>query len=248
VNVLAVDAGERITAAVAVPNFADANYLTMATVKGRVKRVALSEFSSVRPSGLIAMTLEQGDELGWVKLTSGKDDILMVTKKGQALRISEDEIRSMGRQAAGVTGIKFKADDRLADMEVCEPNSTLLIVTEHGFGKRTKLDEYPKKGRATGGVITIDQKHLDKTGRIVAARVVQEDDEISLISACGIMLRLKVKTISISGRSTRGFRVMDLDEGDAVASVARNNSSPANGTESEASPAESPDSTANPSD
>jgi len=142
----------------------------MATVKGRVKRVALSEFSSVRPSGLIAMTLEQGDELGWVKLTSGKDDILLVTKKGQALRISEDEIRSMGRQAAGVTGIKFKADDRLADMEVCEPNSTLLIVTEHGFGKRTKLEEYPKKGRATGGVITIDQKHLDKTGRIVTAR------------------------------------------------------------------------------
>jgi len=204
VNVLALGSGERITAAVSVPNFEDAKYLTMATARGRVKRTALSEFASVRPSGLIAITLDEGDELGWVKLTSGNDDILLVTRRGQALKISENEIRSMGRPAAGVTGIKFKADDRLADMEVFEKNGTLLVVTENGFGKRTPLDEYPRKGRATGGVMTIDQKHLDLTGEIVAARVVQDEDEISLISSGGIMLRLKVKAINTSGRSTRG--------------------------------------------
>jgi DNA gyrase subunit A len=222
VNVLALDSGERITAAVAVPSFEDAKYLTMATTRGRVKRTALSEFSSVRPSGLIAISLDKGDELGWVKLTTGKDELLLVTQKGQALKISENEIRSMGRPAAGVTGIKFKVDDRLADMEVYEKNGTLLIVTENGFGKRTKLDEYPRKGRATGGVMTIDQKHLDLTGKIIAARVVQDEDEISLISSGGIMLRLKVKAINTSGRNTRGFRVMDLGKGDLVASVARN--------------------------
>jgi DNA gyrase subunit A len=210
VNVLALGSGERITAAVSVPNFEDAKYLTMATARGRVKRTALSEFASVRPSGLIAITLDEGDELGWVKLTSGNDDILLVTRRGQALKISENEIRSMGRPAAGVTGIKFKADDRLADMEVFEKNGTLLVVTENGFGKRTPLDEYPRKGRATGGVMTIDQKHLDLTGEIVAARVVQDEDEISLISSGGIMLRLKVKAINTSGRITRGFRVMYL--------------------------------------
>jgi len=226
VNVLALGSGERITAAVSVPNFEDAKYLTMATARGRVKRTALSEFASVRPSGLIAITLDEGDELGWVKLTSGNDDILLVTRRGQALKISENEIRSMGRPAAGVTGIKFKADDRLADMEVFEKNGTLLVVTENGFGKRTPLDEYPRKGRATGGVMTIDQKHLDLTGEIVAARVVQDEDEISLISSAGIMLRLKVKAINTSGRSTRGFRVMDLGKGDQVASVARNVSMP----------------------
>ncbi len=222
VNVLALDSGERITAAVSVPNFEDANYLTMATVKGRVKRVALSEFSSVRPSGLIAINLDSGDELGWVKLTTGKDDVILVTRKGQALRIGENEIRPMGRPAAGVTGIKFKGEDRLAAMEVVEDNGTLLIVTENGYGKRTPLKEYPKKGRATGGVMTIDQKHLDMVGQIVEARVVQDDNEISLISSGGIMLRLKVKAISCSGRATRGFRLMDLGEGDLVASIARN--------------------------
>lgn len=221
VNVLSLDAGERITAAIAVPNFEDANYLTMATKNGRIKRVALSEFASVRPSGLIAITLEEKDELGWVKLTTGKDDILMVTHNGQALRIKETDIRSMGRQAAGVSGIKLKEGDLVASMEVVEKEGTLLIVTENGFGKRSHLAEYPLKGRATGGVVTIDQKHLDKVGKIASARVVQDSDEITIISSGGIMLRLKVNAISISGRSTRGFRLMDLGKGDTVASVAR---------------------------
>lgn len=221
VNVLSLDAGERITAAVSVPNFENGSYFTMATVSGRVKRVALKEFSSVRPSGLIAMSLDDDDELGWVRLTTGKDDVILVTRQGQALRLPETKIRSMGRQAAGVSGIKLRPNDLLASMEVVESNGKLLVVTEFGFGKRTKLEEYPAKGRATGGVATVDQKHLGKIGSIASARVVQDEDEVTMISASGVLIRLKVKDLSIGGRATRGFRIMDLDKDDFVASVAR---------------------------
>jgi len=221
VNVLSLDAGERITAAVSVPNFENGSYFTMATVSGRVKRVALKEFASVRPSGLIAMSLEDDDELGWVRLTTGKDDVILVTRQGQALRLPETKIRSMGRQAAGVSGIKLRPNDLLASMEVVEPNGKLLVVTEFGFGKRTKLEEYPAKGRATGGVATVDQKHLGKIGSIASARVVQDEDEVTMISASGVLIRLKVKDLSIGGRATRGFRIMDLGKDDFVASVAR---------------------------
>jgi len=221
VNVLSLDNGERITAAVSVPNFENGSYFTMATLGERIKRVGLSEFSSVRPSGLIAISLDDGDELGWVRLTSGKDEIILVTRQGQALRIEENDVRSMGRQGAGVTGIKLKGNDQVASMDVIEPGGKLLVVTEFGYGKRSDLATYPVKGRATGGVATIDQKNLEKIGFIAAARVVQDDDEVTMISASGVLLRLKVKDISTGGRATRGYRVMDLDKEDFVASVAR---------------------------
>ncbi|KAF0109718.1 MAG: DNA gyrase subunit A [Chloroflexi bacterium] len=221
VNILAMDPQERITAAVSVPNFENGSYFTLATVSGRVKRVALSEFASVRPSGLIAINLDEKDQLGWVKLTTGKNEIIMVTRQGQALRIEETEIRSMGRQAAGVTGIKLKKGDKLASMDIIEPGGKLLVVTENGFGKSTSLDEYPVRGRATNGIATIDQKNLPRIGEIAAARVVQDEDEVTMISSGGVMLRLKVKVISTSGRATRGFKVMDLGKDSLVASVAR---------------------------
>jgi DNA gyrase subunit A len=221
VNVLSLGADEHVTAAVAVPNFDAGNYLIMATTSGRIKRLELTELASVRPSGLIAITLDDKDELWWAKVTDGSDDILLITRDGQALRIHEDSVRCMGRQAAGVTGIKLREGDRLASMEVVEAGGELLVVTEQGFGKRTGLDEYPVKGRATGGVATIDQKNLPKIGRIVGARVVQPEDEITIISSGGILLRLKTKEINSSGRATRGFRLMNLGAGDVVASLAR---------------------------
>jgi DNA gyrase subunit A len=221
VNVLGLDANERITAAVAVPDFSVAEYCTMATVKGRIKRVQMSKFASVRPSGLISIGLEEGDQLGWVRLTSGKDDVILVTARGQALRIAEKEIRSMGRQASGVAGIKLKKGDKVAAMEVIEPGGYLLVVTDLGYGKRVSLDEYTAKGRATGGVVTIDQKVVDKIGHIAVARVVQEDDEVTLMSSGGLVLRLKIKHIRPQGRATRGVRFMDLVKGDSVASLAR---------------------------
>ena len=221
VNLIALETGERITAAVAVPNFETAGYLTFATTQGYMKRVELKEFESVRTSGLIAITLQDDDELGWVALTSGKDEMMLVTANGQALRFKEEDIRPMGRTARGVIGIRFKEGDRLASMEVVEKDACLLVVTEKGFGKRTKLEEYRCQGRGTQGVATIDKNSLGKIGKIAMARVVQKDDQVTLMSNNGIIIRLQVKDISVSGRATRGVTLMNLEKGDKVASGAR---------------------------
>ena len=221
VNVLAMDANETITAAVAVPRFSAAEYFIMATRRGRIKRMSLSEFASVRPSGLIAINLEAGDELGWVRMTHGNDDVVLVTENGQALRISETDVRAMGRAAAGVTGIRLGRGDHVASMEVVEPSGDLLVVTTRGFGKRTPLEDYPVKGRATGGVATINRHALGAIGKIAAARVVQSADDMTIISGSGLILRTKVKDINQAGRATRGVRLIVLQDGDSVASLAR---------------------------
>ena len=221
INVLAMEANERITAAVSVPNFAEASYCVLGTLRGRVKRVSLAEFASVRPSGLIAITLDANDELCWARPTRGNDDILLVTAEGRALRFSETEIRPMGRQAAGVNGMSLKENDRIASLEVVEPGASLLVATQKGFGKRTPLEEYPVKGRATGGVLTIDPKGLDKIGQIASARVVQDDDEVTLITLAGQTLRLRVSQIASTSRATRGVRLIDLANDDTLASIAR---------------------------
>ncbi|MCK4898964.1 MAG: DNA gyrase subunit A, partial [Anaerolineales bacterium] len=221
VNVLALRPGETVTAVVPVPDFEAAEYCMMATRNGRVKRVVFSAFASVRPSGLIAISLGEGDELGWVRLTRGEDEIIMVTKNGQALRFSEKEVRSMGRTAAGVIGIRLHKGDRVTSMEVVEPEGELLVVTTKGYGKRTLLSEYTSKSRATRGILTIDKKAFNKVGVIAAARVVQEADDLTMMSAGGVIIRTKVENISRSGRATRGVLLMNLKEGDNVASVAR---------------------------
>jgi DNA gyrase subunit A len=221
VNVLSLEAGETITAAVAVTQFDENHYCMMATRDGRIKRIALSDFASVRPSGLIAINLDSGDLLGWARQTTGDDDVILVTEKGQALRFTESEVRPMGRAASGVTAIKLGEDDHVASMEVVEPDGDLLILTALGYGKRSPLKEYPVKGRATGGVQTIDQKALSKIGPVVAARVVQEADDLTIMSANGVVLRTKVRDISQTSRATRGVLIINLGAGDCVASIAR---------------------------
>jgi len=221
VNVLSLDAGERITAAVAVPDLSIEGYCTMGTMKGVIKRVALSDFSSVRPSGLIAMNLGKDDELGWVRLTSGKDDIIFVTTLGKALRIHENSVRSVSRQAGGVSGIKLKTGDKVASMEVVEPGADLFVATEKGFGKRTSLDEFAVKGRSGQGMTALDDKYFSKTGKISAARVVKAEDEVTMISSNGVVLRLKASAITKSGRAARGTHIMDIGNEDMLASIAR---------------------------
>ncbi|HPH96374.1 MAG TPA: DNA gyrase subunit A [Anaerolineaceae bacterium] len=221
VNILTLEPNEKITAAVSVPDFDASAFIILCTVRGRVKRMSLSELAAVRPSGLIAMSLEPGDELGWARLTHGSDEVLMVTAQGQALRCSENEFRPMGRQASGVSGISLHEGDRVASLEVVEEGGFLMVVTQNAFGKRVPLGEYPTKGRNGGGVVTLDQKNLSKTGEIAAARVVQSADEVTFISAGGVALRLKATDISESGRATRGVNLMKLDNGDMVASLAR---------------------------
>lgn len=220
VNILSLDPDEKISAVVSVPDFKQAEYCTIATVKGRVKRVPLEEFESVRPSGLIAIKLDDEDELGWVCLTSGKDDIILVTKNGLALRYPEKQIRPMGRTAMGVNGIRLR-NDKLVSMAVVEPEGYLLVLTEKGYGKRTELDEYVSKTRGGLGVTTIAKTASDKIGKVAMAHVVQAKDEATLISTKGIVLRLRVQDISIQGRATRGVTLMDLEEGDSLAAFAR---------------------------
>jgi DNA gyrase subunit A len=221
VNILALDSGETITAAVPVPEFGSAETITLATRKGRVKRMALSEFAAVRPSGIIAITLESGDSLGWARLTHGKDDVILVTEQGQALRFAEDEVRTMGRSAAGVGGIRLGKGDHVVSMEVVEPGGDLLVITTLGYGKRSPLSEYPAKGRATGGIATLDKKAIPIIGTVAAARVVQTDDELTIISGGGVLLRTKVADVKLAGRATRGVRLMGVQGGDHVASLAR---------------------------
>ena len=221
VNVLSLDPNEKVTAAMAVGNFSSHNYCILMTGRGRIKRVSMKEFASVRPSGLIAMSLEEGDQLGWARLTSGKDEIIIVTENGQALRFSETKVRSMGRQAAGVKGIRLAKGDAVTSMDVLEKDGALLIVTTGGFGKQTPLSDYTAKGRATGGVSTIDQKAIKEIGKIAAARVVQKADDLTIMTSNGVTLRLKVKDVKQSGRATRGVHLIKPQEGDSVASVAR---------------------------
>ncbi|MBI1793930.1 MAG: DNA gyrase subunit A [Chloroflexi bacterium] len=221
VNVLSLEPDERVTAAIAVSDFSAHGFCMLATERGRVKRVNMEEFASVRPSGLIAMALDDGDRLGWARPTSGKDEVIFVTEKGQALRFDESKVRSMGRQAAGVQGIRLKEGDAVTSMDVVDKDASLLIVTTGGFGKQTPLKEYAPKGRATSGIATIDQKAIGEIGRIAAARVVQKDDDLTIITSNGVTLRLKVKDVKQSGRATRGVHLIKPQEGDYVASVAR---------------------------
>jgi DNA gyrase subunit A len=181
----------------------------------------LSEFASVRPSGLIAISLEAGDILGWVRLTSGDDELIIVTRQGQALRYHEALVRPMGRPAAGVRAITLRMGDEVTAMDVVEPGSDLLVVTQLGYGKRTPLREYPPKGRGTGGVVTLSKEKMEVTGPIAAAGVVHDDDDLTIISRGGIVLRTKMKQVKRAGRATMGVRVIDLREGNTVASVAR---------------------------
>ena len=221
VNILALEPSEKVTAAISVPDFDAAEFIVLATENGRVKRMPLSEFKSVRTSGLIAINIKEGDRLGWAQLTSGEDELIMVTAGGKALRIKETGIRSMGRAAGGVAGIRLNPGDRLTAMEVVVPKAHLLVVTEKGYGKRTLLKNFRTQGRATKGVATIDLKMIPKIGQIASARVVGKRDQITLISNNGIMLRLDVDKISSSGRNTKGSRMMKLDKGDRVSSIGR---------------------------
>jgi DNA gyrase subunit A len=219
VNLINISPGEKITAAVAVPNFDQAEYLIMLTRKGRIKRTSLSEFESVRPSGLIALSLDDDDELGWVKLTEGDNEIIIVSRDGQAIRFDENDVRAMGRAAAGVGAMRLKKGDEIRGMDVVDPEGTLLVVTEKGLAKRTHLDEYSLQKRNGGGVRTLS-KNLAKTGHVVAARVVSNEGDITLISQEGIMLRTAIKSIPQQGRATSGVKVMSLKKDDVVASVA----------------------------
>ena len=221
VNVLNLTADERVTTLLVVPDFQQAKYVTLLTRQGKIKRVKLEEFEAVRPSGIIAMNLEPGDELGWARATGGDQEFVIVTAGGRALRFAETEVRAMGRTAAGVWAIQLGDGDLVASFDVVESGGDLLVITQHGYGKRTPLDEFTAHSRNTGGQWALAHDRVEETGKVAAAHVVQINDQISVISSNGIALRTSVSAISQMGRMTRGVRIVNLDGGDTVAAMAR---------------------------
>ncbi len=220
-NVLNLQADEKVTAMIPVEDFGQSEYIVLLTRKGKIKRMALSEFSRVRPSGIIAINLAADDELTRVKLTSGDQDIVIISRRGKALRFHESAARAMGRTAAGVMGIRLLGDDTVAGMATVSGDEELLIVTKNGWGKRVPLDDLPVKGRYTQGVWVTDHTRLDETGPIVVARAVLPNDDITFMTLNGVAMRTPVSDISVIGRATRGVRCVRLQEGDALVSAAR---------------------------
>jgi DNA gyrase subunit A len=202
-----------------VPDFEQANYITLLTRQARIKRVEANAFANIRSVGLLAMGLDDGDSLDFAKLTHGGQDFLVVTRNGKALRFDEGSVRPMGRSAAGVMAIRLTDGDEVISLEIVQPGGELFVLHQQGWGKRVPLEEYPAKGRYTQGVLTTDITYLPEIGRIVSARVVHPQDQITVITSNGIVLRTKVEGVSIRGRATRGVRVVNLGEGDSVAAL-----------------------------
>lgn len=217
-NILPLMPEERITAALVVEDFEDAKYLVMVTERGRIKRCEVSSFANVRSTGLIAISLDEDDKLSYVKITNGGEDLILVSEQGKGIRFSEEDVRPMGRAAAGVNAIRLSKWDRVAGFDVVSLDDDLLLITENGYGKRTPLEDYRTQGRYGQGVRAM--RLLDKSGKIVSARVVSPDDEVTIISGNGLILRTSINTISQQGRDSQGVRVMDLKDDDGVASVA----------------------------
>ena len=219
VNLLPLQADEYIQAIIDTREFAAERYLMFATRKGTVKKTAFDAYDSTRRDGLIAINLNEGDELVRVIETSGTDDILMVARSGMTIRFNESDVRAMGRSAAGVRGMKLKsADDAVVSCDVARDDTAILIMTESGYGKRTQLDKFNTQGRGGQGVRGI--KLTGKKGQVVAAFMVGIDDEIVAVASSGVTIRMAVREISSQGRDATGVRVMNLDDGSTVASVA----------------------------
>ena len=219
VNLLSLDAGEKVSAVIPIQNFAEGKYLLMGTKNGLIKKTALTEYNSSKKTGLQGITLKDDDELISVKLTDGEDNVVLVTRNGMCITFDEKEVRPIGRTAQGVIGIRLDEDDFVIGMEsiIRGGKATLLAITENGFGKRTELDEYRVQIRGGKGVITY--KITPKTGKLVGVKVVDGREDVMLITDGGTIIRMKVDEISILGRSTQGVTLMRTTDGGKVVSI-----------------------------
>jgi DNA gyrase subunit A len=218
VNLLQLEEGEQVSTFIPIPTFDPQKFLFFVTQKGTVKKTSLEEFSNPRKGGIIALGIEPDDSLISVLLTDGKQDIIIATQEGMAIRFTESDVRTMGRTAYGVIGIKLRDKDKVVSAVTADETRTLLSITEKGYGKRTPINDYRLIGR--GGVGVINFNITDKTGKVVAVKSVVPKDGLMLISKNGIIIRTMVGQISEIGRNTQGVRVMRLEDGDEVMSAA----------------------------
>jgi DNA gyrase subunit A len=218
VNLLPLETGEKIRAIVQTRDFPPDQFLMFATALGQVKKTAFSEYDKSRREGFIAINLRDGDSLMHVVATSGSDDMFVVTRSGMTIRFSENDVRPMGRDAAGVRGIRLREGDEVVSCDVARDDVDILMVTDAGYGKRTKLERFNSQARGGQGVRGI--KLTARRGRVVSAFMVPYEGDILLVSSGGVVIRMSVREIASQGRDATGVRVMNLDEGQAVAAVA----------------------------
>jgi len=217
VNLLEIGGDEKIAACIPVREFPETRFLVFATSNGVVKKTSLSAFGNPRAGGIIAIKTEEGDILIGVKLTSGQDDIMLITREGMSIRFAETQMRDQGRDTIGVKGVELEKTDRVESIEVVEPNATLLAITENGYGKRTGFDEYRQQNRGGKGVITI--KTTERNGMLVGAHSVHDSDAFMLITSQGQMIKMPVSDIRTISRNTQGVRLINLDAGDKLVSA-----------------------------
>jgi len=218
-NILRLGPEEKLSAFLPVREYQEGRYLLFATRRGLIKKTDLMSYAQPRPSGLIAIALEEGDEVVGVRLTDGASEAILSTRDGQAIRFDETEVRPMGRGTYGVWGMKLDEGDQVVALDLVERGATLLAVSENGYGKRSDMDEYRKTHRGGKGIITM--KTTDKTGKVVGVRMVTDEDQVMLVTSGGKVMRFRVKEIRVIGRNTQGVRLIGLDEGERVAAVAR---------------------------
>ena len=219
INILNLEKGEHVTAFIPVKEFDNDHYVFMSTRMGTVKKTALVDFSNIRKDGIIALNLDDNDELIGVKLTHGNEEIILGTSDGKAIRFNESQVRSMGRTARGVRGIKLSKNDTVVGMDAVTDDSEVLIVTENGFGKRTPINEYRVQTRGGKGIITI--KTSDRNGSVIGLKVVREGEELMMISNEGIIIRLAINDISSYGRNTQGVRLMRVGDDKKLVALAK---------------------------
>jgi DNA gyrase subunit A len=219
VNLLNLESGERVSAFLPVREFQEGRYIVFATKNGLIKKTELMAYANPRPSGIRAIGLEQGDEVIGVRLTDGQQELILSTADGQSIRFKEEQVRATGRGTFGVVGMKLDSNDKVVSMEILSLGADILTVAEGGFGKRTEMDEYRLQSRGGKGIITM--KTTEKTGRVIGVQLVGADDQLMLITNTGKIIRLRINDIRVIGRNTQGVRLIDLDDGERVVSLAR---------------------------
>jgi DNA gyrase subunit A len=219
VNLLNLEPGEKVSAFLSVREFQEGRYVVFATKKGLIKKTELMSYANPRSTGIRAIALEDKDEVIGVRLTDGQQEIILSTADGQSIRFKEDQVRPTGRGTYGVVGMRLDEGDTVVSMEILSLGAAILTVAENGFGKRTEIDEYRLQSRGGKGIITM--KTTDKTGRVIGVQLVTQDDQLMLVTNAGKIIRLRIKDIRVIGRNTQGVRLIDVEEGERVVSLAR---------------------------
>jgi DNA gyrase subunit A len=219
VNLLDLQRDERVATTLAVRDFEEGKYIVMATKKGLVKKTELNSYSHPRTGGIVALKIREEDELIGVRVSSGEQDIFLTTRQGKSIRFPEDDLRPMGRVAAGNIGIRMEPDDEVVGMEALNEGATILTVTENGYGKRTLTDEYRRQSRGGKGILTI--KATKRNGPVVYSYQVTDQDQLMIITGHGKIIRMGVADISVIGRNTQGVKLINLGEGENVVGVAK---------------------------